>query len=141
MAYITGRQATFAWSGSPAETTVTTNFNRVLFEVEREWFPTTPPGYLMKRYTPGILNVTGVIGNWHDSGSATPPIPGGTSTPPDLTIGTLTIAVSSGETYAFKACLVRLSWNVSTESGGPPSVYQYAFISNAQATTDTITVA
>jgi len=133
-----GREASFTYADGP-ETLITNKFNRVAFRISRRAWPTTPPKYLMNRVTLGILTATGAIGNWHDKTDATPPSPGGVGAP-SATVGTLTIATSTGKSYAFKAMLVELEGSVSMEDGGPPYVYQYAFISSAQSETDTITV-
>lgn len=142
MAFIQGREATFSYSSGPetGATIVTTKFNMVVYEISRRIWPTTPPGYLMQRYTPGILNVIGRIGMWYDSGDATFPVPGGVAAP-SSTVGTIVITTVSGHTYTFKATLTKLAGHISTDDGGPPQTFMYDFISNAQSASDSITVA
>lgn len=145
MPFVIGREAAFSYTGGPEGTLVTTKFNRVVFRLTRKMFPTTPPGYLMERFTPGITTVVGALGLWYDSSDASFPFPGSAvgavGAPSATPTGTLVITLVTGKTITFKASLTELSGSISTEEGGPPQTFQYSFISNAQATTDQVVTA
>lgn len=137
MAYGIGRDVTFTYTSGP-ETLSVANFPEVFFVEERSAFETTPPGYLMKRRTPGILDFYGMVGQWFETSGSTPPTPGGSGVPSG-SIGTLAFTLASGKTKTAKVIFTKLQMQSTSQEGSPPQRWQYAFAASAQNTTDTIT--
>lgn len=99
------------------------------------WHPSTPFGFLMDKFTAGTRSAVGGLQSFHDASQATPPSPEITGP------ATLTLTLSSGKTKVFSASLVQCHIQASSQNGGPPVVFDYAFIANAAVSTDTIVTA
>jgi len=97
-------------------------------------FRDTPADFIMTRHSLSINHAQGIIEFYKDAAAATPPIPNGTPS------GIITLTSDTGNTYAFKALLYNLQGPFASATAGEPQFFRYNYVSNAENTTDTITV-
>lgn len=123
---ITGDQGSFTYSGS--DTLVTANFGRWTMNVNRTTSTYAAFGGSLFLSGVGQGVIRGVLNQFHDDDSATPPIPSGAS-------GTLTLIAKTGQAWSFAARLT--SMTTGAEASGPIQEVSYEFISNGGTVTKT----
>ncbi len=136
MAYnLTGESGSFTYSGSDAGVMTAAVFGSWSLSARREEYGSTPPAYLMKAHTLGVLQGTIVAQGFQDNSAAFPPMPNATSG----TIGTFVGTIGT-KTCTVKVRLVGLRTTSSSYSGAPITIEAH-FILSASAASDTIVLA
>lgn len=123
---ITGDQGSFTYTGS--DTLVPANFGRWTMIINRttSTYAVFGGSLLLSGVGQGVIR--GVLNQFHDDDSATPPIPSGAS-------GTLTLLAKTGQSWSFPARLN--SMTSGAEASGPIQEVTYEFISNGGTVTKT----
>lgn len=133
MALLTGDSGSITYTGG--QTLVVADFGAWDLNSDRPVHEYTPFQWIMTKLAVGQVRGTGTLEAACDTGSATPPIPSGTS-------GTLTLYTKyNTKYYQGPAILHGLGLGVSSRGGAPVTVYRYVFSFSATTSTDTITPA
>ena len=141
MGFGIGRDVSFTWTTGGADAPTVANFNKIFYVEERAMHETTPPGYVMRAYTEGILTAYGMIGGYNDAAANTPPASPGSGGAPVGFVGTLVFTTATGQTKTLRAFLTKLSMNSTTLGGSPPQDWQYAWVGTATTSSEGITTA
>lgn len=123
---ITGDQGSFTFSGG--DTLVPANFGRWTMIINRSVSTYAVFGGTLALSGVGQGVIRGVLNQFHDDDSATPPIPSGTS-------GTLTLLAKTGQSWQFAARLYTMT--SAADATGPIQEVTYEFISNGGTVTKT----
>lgn len=135
-----GENATFTYLPDGAadnfamstESLVSLRFLRWGMESVLELIETTPIGYAMAMYTPGVVRVRGVLHQIVESSLAN----GAPPYPPDGTEGTLTLTLGTGMNYTVRAMIFSLS--VEADPNAPRMESTYGFVGTAAQKHDTL---
>lgn len=129
---LTGADGSIAWTSPLVAGTnapVTTRVVIARGRISRGVYPTTRPGSLMQRVA---------LTEWRGGGvlrvivtdDATPALP-------NYSMGTLTLTLKSGQTYAFMVALTSMDMGYNSLTG-EPQFQTYEFVLSGSATTETV---